>query len=49
MRNLPGPPLRRHGVASAPAWLTPRRKKLVLAALVLLIAAFLAAVFLHRN
>lgn len=52
MRNLPGPPLRRHAVAgapAAPAWLTPRRKKLVLAALVLLIVAFLAAVFLHRN
>ena len=52
MRSLPGPAFRRQaatGAPDAPAWLTSGRKKLILAALVLLIAAFLAALFLHRN
>jgi RNA polymerase subunit RPABC4/transcription elongation factor Spt4 len=52
IRNLPGEAHRRLVAGSAPAppaWLTPGRKKLILAVLVLLIAAFLAAVFLHRN
>lgn len=46
MRNLPGPPRRR---APVPAWLTPGRKKLILAVMVLLMAGFVAAVFLHWN
>jgi len=52
MHNLPGPAHRRLATGSAPeppAWLTPGRKKTILAALVLLIAALLAALFLHRN
>jgi predicted amidophosphoribosyltransferase len=52
MRNLPGPAHRRRPAGAAPAtpaWLTPGRKKLILATLVLLIAAFLSALFLHRS
>ena len=53
MRNLPGPAYRRlaGGTPSPstqhPAWLTPRRKKAILLALVLLILAMLAAVFVR--
>ena len=52
MRNLPGEAYRRPAAAGAPAspaWLTPGRRKLTLVALVLLIAAFLAALFLHQG
>jgi len=48
MRNLPGPGARRRGGGAAvPAWLTPTRKRLILAILTLLIAAFLMIVFRH--
>ena len=54
MRNLPGPAYRRlvganapAAASAAPAWLTPRRKKAILAALALLILALIAFVFLR--
>jgi hypothetical protein len=46
MRNLPGPAVRRRG-AAFPAWLTPQRKRIILAILILLIATFLTVVFRH--
>jgi hypothetical protein len=54
MRNLPGPAYRRLVGAGAPdpantppAWLTPRRKKAILLAFVVLMLALLAALFLR--
>ena len=55
MRNLPGPAQRRlaHSLLSpgpgGPAtWLTPARKRAILALVTLMVTAFLAVVFLHR-
>jgi hypothetical protein len=54
MRNLPGPAYRRLAgagtptPASQPKWLTPRRKKAILATLVLLIVATISLVFLRQ-
>lgn len=56
MRNLPGPAYRRlmsaggaePGSETPPGWLTPRRKKAMLLALVLLVLALLSAVFLRQ-
>jgi hypothetical protein len=52
MRNLPGPAQRRlihtilgNGETDAPGWLTPARKRMILAALAIGLLAVVAAVF----
>jgi hypothetical protein len=51
MRNLPGPAYRRLAGSSAPqptGWLSPRRKKAIVMAIVLLLLAVSTTVFLHQ-